>query len=102
MNLTERQRRHLRGLAHHLKAVVSVGSAGVTEPVMAELEQALCHHELIKISVRVGDRDVRDEALELIRTRTGSVLVQRIGNIAVLFRRNPEKPKVRLPAAGGR
>ncbi len=100
MTLTERQRKHLRGLAHHLKPVVSVGSAGVTDPVIAELDQALAHHELVKMRVRVGDRDSRDEALTELVGRTDAILVQRIGNTAVLYRRNPDKPKISLPAPG--
>lgn len=94
--LTERQRRTLRGLGHKLHPVVRIGDKGLSEAVIAELEQALAYHELIKVSVRAGDRDSRREIIDSLCERTGAVLVQRIGNVALVFRRNPESPRVVL------
>ena len=48
MNLSTKQKQHLKGLAHPLKPVVMLGNNGLTEGVLAEIEQALGHHELIK------------------------------------------------------
>ncbi len=98
--ITPGQRRWLRGEAHPLKPVVMVGQAGLTEAVLAELELALSHHELLKVKINVGDRELRDAILTPMIERTGSVLVTRIGNVAVLFRANTKKrsPMV-LPAA---
>ncbi len=94
---TKSQIRHLRGLAHDLKPVIMVGQHGLRDSVLEELGIALDHHELIKVKVSVGDREERDRIIERMLAQTGSVLVQRIGNMAVLFRRNPKKPKVELP-----
>lgn len=96
-SLTEKQRKHLRGLAHALKPVSWVGNAGVTEAFLAELDRTLAHHELIKLKVSMGDRQVRDEAIEEIVRQSRALLVARIGNIAVLYRRNPEAQKIQLP-----
>jgi len=96
MLLNESQRRTLRGLAHPLKPVVMVASGGASEGVIRELDQALAHHELLKVRVRAGDRESRDKLIEQLCRKTGAELVQRIGNVATLFRRNPEKPKVKL------
>lgn len=96
MSLNEAQRRTLRGLAHPLKPVVMVAGGGASEGVVRELDQALSHHELLKVRVRVGDRETRDALIEQLCSSTGAQLVQRIGNVATLFRRNPEKPKVKL------
>ena len=49
MQLTERQRKHLRRLAHHMKPVVQVGNSGLTDSLVAELNSCLTRHELIKI-----------------------------------------------------
>ena len=49
MKLTGKQLNHLRALAHHLKPIVTVGVAGATPAVSAELENALEAHELVKI-----------------------------------------------------
>src|SRR5262245_22173596 len=97
MKLTEKQRRHLRGLAHSLKPVIAVGQAGVTEAVATETVRALTDHELIKVRVTGMERDARDEALASLATRTGSEMIGRIGHVAILYRRNPERQRIVLP-----
>lgn len=89
--ITEKQRRWLKGEAHHLKPVVTIGQAGLTEAVLAELDLALNHHELLKVKINVGDRDLRDALLAPMVKRSGAELINRIGNVAVLFRANPKK-----------
>lgn len=97
--LDNHQRRALKQRAHHLKPVVLLGAAGLTEPVLAGIELALDHHELIKVRVNGGDRDLRDAQVRTIVAETGAALVQRIGNIAVLYRANPQlEDPIRLPA----
>ena len=51
MAVNDKQRRYLKGLAHPLKPVVMVGNAGLSEAVLAEIENALAYHELIKVRV---------------------------------------------------
>ena len=98
MNLSESQKKYLRGLGHALKPVVMVGEAGLTEGVMAEFDSCLEHHELIKVRVKVGDRSERDRIISELCSAGQAVLVQRIGNMALLFRENPEKKKrIQLP-----
>ncbi len=97
MQLTEAQKKYLKGLAHSLKPTVVLGSAGLSEGVMNELHVALNHHELIKARARVGDRCARDEIIHTICEQTGASLVQRIGNVAVLYRPNPDKSVITLP-----
>ncbi len=98
MSLSNQQTRHLRGLAHALKPVAMVGQHGLRESVLEEIAVALDFHELIKVKVSVGDRKDRDELIRQIVAQTHAELVQRIGNIAILFRRNPEKPKISIPS----
>jgi RNA-binding protein len=97
MKLSEKQKRHLRGLGHALKPVILIGSAGATDAVVAETVRALNDHELIKARVSGMEREARDEALDSLATRTKSEIVGRIGHTAVLYRRHPEKPKILLP-----
>lgn len=96
-SLSNSQIRYLRSLAHALKPVVMVGQHGLRESVMDEIGIALDHHELIKVKVSVGDKEERDALIAVITSQTGAELVQRIGNMAVLFRRNRKKPKIVLP-----
>lgn len=102
MHLNEQQKKFLRGLGHQRKPLIIVGDAGLTESLMAEFESTLSHHELIKVRVRVGDRDARDAIITQLCERSGAVLVQRIGNVALLYRPNLKKKpdkRIRLPAA---
>jgi len=94
MPLSSQQVRKLRGFAHALKVIVMVGNNGLTENVVNEIDNALEQHELLKIRVSADDRDNRDEMIQTILEKTGSELIQRIGHVAVLFRTNPEMPKV--------
>ena len=96
MPLTEAQKRHLRGLAHKLNPVIIVGSAGLSEALLKELDTQLEHHELIKVRANAEDRESRDELVRELCTRARAELVQRIGHIAVLYRR-AEEPKLKLP-----
>jgi RNA-binding protein len=97
MELSEKQKKHLRRLAHPLNPVVMLGNAGLTDGVVAEMERALTDHELIKVSARVGDRTARNLALDSLATRTSAQLVQRIGNVGVFYRRRTDLPKILIP-----
>jgi RNA-binding protein len=97
MPLSERQKKHLRRLAHSLSPVVMLGNAGLTDAVKNELDRALTVHELVKVSARVGDREARDATLGQLATLTASELVQRIGHVGIFYRRGKELPKVVIP-----
>ena len=92
--LTEKQKRHLRGLGHKLKPVVMIGAQGFTASVHNELELSLARHELLKVRINAGERAARDALIEELCTESAAELVQRVGNIALLYRRNPDKPRI--------
>ncbi len=94
LSLSDEQKRHLRKLGHELKPVVLIGSNGLTESVLAEIDSSITHHELIKVKIKAGDRELRDGMINDICEHQDAILVQRIGNIALLFRRNTKKPKI--------
>lgn len=97
--LTASQTRFLRGQAHDLKAMLQVGGKGITDPLVAEIDLALEHHELIKVKVGAQDRDARDAMIDELAQRTGAALVQRIGHTAVLYRPSKERRQIVLPRA---
>jgi len=97
MALTEKQKKHLRRLAHPMSPIVMLGNAGLTDGVVNELDRALTDHELVKVSARVGERTLRDAALDEMATRTASELVQRVGHVGVFYRRRGELPKILIP-----
>ncbi|MBB6091877.1 RNA-binding protein [Povalibacter uvarum] len=96
--LSEKQRKHLRGLAHSRDPIVLIGQGGLSEGVTKELDTALSAHELVKVRARVGDREERDAIFEQLTRQTTSTLVQRIGNVGVFYRPHKDKPKIILPA----
>lgn len=97
IQLSEKQRKYLRGLAHGRDPVVLIGQSGLSAAVTKEIDIALGAHELIKVRARVGDREERDAILTAIATQSASTLVQRIGNVGVFYRPHPERPKIILP-----
>lgn len=98
MTLSNKQKQFLKGLAHPLKPVVLMGSNGLTEAVIAEIDGALGHHELIKVKVPEDDRELRTAVADAICRETQAVLVQSIGKTVVLYRPAKE-PVIKLPKA---
>ena len=98
LELSQAQKKHLKGLAHHLKPVLLIGQHGLTQGVLDEMAITLDHHELIKVKISVGDREERDQVIEQMAQASGASLVHRIGNTAIFFRRNPKQPKIALPS----
>ncbi|MBE8166842.1 MAG: ribosome assembly RNA-binding protein YhbY [Shewanella sp.] len=98
MNLTTKQKQHLKGLAHALKPVVMLGSNGLTEGVLAEIDGALTHHELIKVKVASADREMKNAIVDAIVRETKALKIQQIGHILVLFRQS-EEMKIAVPKA---
>jgi RNA-binding protein len=97
-NLTEKQKKYLRGLAHGRDPVVLIGQGGLSPAVAGEVATALGAHELVKVRARVGDRDQRDDIFAQLAQQTQSALVQRIGNVGVFYRQRRDKPRIILPA----
>ena len=96
--LTGRQRRHLRALAQRLKPVVWSGKHGVTPELLSTVDQALEAHELIKVKF-VEHKERRQELTSAIAAGTDAAVAGVIGNMAILYRRqpDPEKRSIRLP-----
>lgn len=91
ITLTPQNIRELRSKIHHLKPVVIIGNNGLTESVIQEIDRALNDHELIKIRVHVKDK--KDELIKItqeICTKTNATLIQFIGHIIAVYRKNPQ------------
>lgn len=96
MTLSNKQKQHLKGLAHSLKPIVQLGNNGLTEGVLAEIELAINHHELIKIKVASDDKEEKSLIMEAIIRETQAVKVQSIGHTLVLYKQSDEK-KIDIP-----
>ena len=96
MSLSKKQIQHLRGLAHALKPTVLLGANGLTEAVVAEIELALGHHELIKVKIPTDDRELKKQIMEAIVRETKAVKVHTIGHTLTLYKAAKE-PKIIIP-----
>jgi RNA-binding protein len=94
--LTSRQRSHLKGLAQQLEPSVRVGDAGITDAVLRALDEALRHHELVKVRMRQPE-DKKAMAARLAEA-SGATLLGLVGHTVVLYRANPDEPVIELPA----
>ena len=96
MKLSTKQKQFLKGLAHSLKPVVQLGANGLTEGVLAEIDGALAHHELIKVKVPSDDREEKALIMDAIVRETQAEKLQVIGHVLVLYRQSDEQ-KIDLP-----
>lgn len=94
--LNTKQQQFLKGLAHHLKPIVMLGANGLTEGVIAEIDNALNHHELIKVKIAGSDRETKQLIVQAIVRETKSHDVQLIGHTLVLYRQSENKI-IKLP-----
>ena len=95
--LSDVQRKYLRRLGHDRNPIVLIGNPGLSPNLIAEMDRALTDHELVKVRARVGDRELRDEILAELATATRAEVDQRIGHVALYYRRHPTKPEIMLP-----
>jgi putative YhbY family RNA-binding protein len=91
--LTPAQRKDHRANAHHLNAVVMIGSDGLTAAVQKETDAALNAHGLIKVRVQSDDRASREAIFQALANELNAAPIQHIGKLLVLWRPMPEKEK---------
>ncbi|WP_158968409.1 ribosome assembly RNA-binding protein YhbY [Paraglaciecola sp. L3A3] len=96
MTLSNKQKQHLKGLAHSLKPIVQLGGNGLTEGVLAEIDLAINHHELIKVKVPTDDKEEKSLIMDAIIRETKAIKIQSIGHILVIYKQSDQK-KIELP-----
>ncbi len=90
MSMTGKDRAALRAEAHHLKALVHVGHAGLTPTLLQTLDDVLRTHELVKAQVaQAGELSARDAANQVAIEMQAEV-IQVIGRTFTVYRENPE------------
>ncbi|TMH43085.1 MAG: ribosome assembly RNA-binding protein YhbY [Betaproteobacteria bacterium] len=88
--LNAAERKQLKARAHRLEPVVLIGTKGLTDDVVKEVELALKAHELIKVRAPDLEREAREDALKALCERTGAQSVQEIGKVFVIYRKRDE------------
>ncbi len=98
--LTSKQRAYLRGMANSYDTILIVGKGGLTDTIYKQASDALKARELIKGKVLETCEYTSREAADIIAENTGADVVQVIGYKFILYKRNPDEPKITLPKAG--
>lgn len=93
--LTGKERKYLRGLAHTLNPVVLIGKNGLADSVLAQIDEALTVHELIKIKF-IDYIDEKKEIAEEIQKKLGCVCCGSIGHTFTFFRQNEDPSKRKI------
>lgn len=89
--MTSKRRAELRGQANGLEPLFQVGKGGISDALIAQTEDALRVHELIKLKVLLESApESPRETAEKIAAATGSEVVQVIGGSMIFYKENPE------------
>lgn len=88
--MTSKQRAEFRSKAQTLSPVVMVGQNGVSESVIAALNEALDCHELVKVKFQDFKEDTKELSLQLEK-ETASTLIATTGFTAVFYRKSDKK-----------
>jgi RNA-binding protein len=96
--LSGRQRRHLRALGQRLAATVQVGTDGVTDALVGQVDAQIEALELVKVRVSENAPEDRHETAEALARRTNAHLAQVLGRTALLYRARKEAPGIVLPS----
>ena len=94
------QRKYLRGIAHNLKPLITIGQKGFTSEVQRSADQAFHDHELIKVKFNdFKEKEQNTEICDRLEKNTDSVMVGMIGHTAIFYRqqKDPEKRRISLP-----
>lgn len=94
--ITPKQRAELKALANSLEPAFQVGKGGVNDAQVAQIDDYLRVHELVKIKVLDNSLYTAGEAASEIAERISADVVQVIGSKAILYKRNEKEPVIRL------
>ena len=88
--LSKTQIRFLKSKAHALKAVVIIAGKGLNENVQGAIEEALNHHELIKVKIKADSREDKAELADEIVKLTKAHKIQLVGHVLTIYRQSDE------------
>ncbi len=94
--LTSKQRATLKGIASTEDTILQIGKNGIVDTLVVQVSDALKAREIVKMKVLEGAMLSPAEAAQELAEKTKSEVVQVIGNKLVLFKRNPQNPKIKF------
>jgi len=93
--INSKQRSKLRSLAHHLKPVVIIGKAGITDGSTHSIDKALDDHELIKVKSS-DDKTIKTQLINLIENDLSAFLIGNVGHTFIIFRPQDDENKRKI------
>ncbi len=96
MQITSKQRSMLKGLAMKTDPIFQIGKGSITPELTEAIREALDKRELVKIHVLKNNADDKNEMAQMLAERTGSLVVQVIGSMIVLFKYQKDADKRRI------
>ncbi|MGN1295178.1 MAG: YhbY family RNA-binding protein [Bacilli bacterium] len=95
--LNNKQIKYLRGLANSLDAKYQIGKNEISDQLISMLDKALTSNELIKISLQKSVVEDKNEIASILQEALKCEVVQIIGGVIILFRKNLKDGKIHLP-----
>ena len=96
MELTSKQRAHLRGIANSIDTIVHIGKDGINDNLVRQANDALEAREIITCTVLENSMLTAREACEQLSRLTRSEGVQVIGTKFDLYRQHYDKSKRKI------
>ena len=94
--LTQNQKKQLKTLIVQDKTKYQIGKSEVTNALLDMLDKALTARELIKVEVlKSAATPIMELTLDL-SSKLNADVVQVVGRVIVLYRKNKENPKIKL------
>lgn len=78
----------LKQQAHNLEPLLHIGKNGITDGVIAQLNEYLKRNNLVKVKIlpSIIKEHSRKELAGLLESRTGSKVIQQVGFVVVLHK----------------
>ena len=94
--LTSKQRSQLKAVAQNEETIIIIGKGGINDALIASVSDALKAREIVKGRVLENSMLTPREACEQLADACDAEAVQVIGSKFVLYKRNVNKPGIKL------
>lgn len=95
--LNKSQIKFLKSLSNTVENKYQIGKNEITESLIDMLSKALDKYELIKININQSVKELKNKFASDLSNALHAEIIQIIGNVIVLYRKNLKEPKIKLP-----
>ncbi len=95
--LNSRQIKYLKSLGNKLESKYQIGKNEISHNTIVLLDQALKKNELIKVCVLNSVKEEKINIADELKEQLNCEVIQIVGNVIVLFRKNLKDGKIHLP-----